>query len=113
MYLNQIQFNSKSAAVFVSSEEIFTPHNPVFKAVQEALERIGFKPKDNHNWTIDGNTLSLLHGEKEFLNLVEWKQTWPAEMNGYYQGEWSKLLNDIQYIFIEGIPAETVKDIIK
>jgi hypothetical protein len=48
MYLNTVRFVDSEVLLFLTASECFTPSNPVYKAVQVALEEMGYEPKCNH-----------------------------------------------------------------
>lgn len=111
MYLNQIRISGVIGTVFVTSDEVFTPHNPTFKAIQEALERMGWKPQDNHNFTKDGHKLALLHDETEHVNLKEW--AYHASGSTYYKGEFDQLIEDIYYYVTRKADPIKIKEFMK
>ena len=115
MYENFITINFSKVMTFLSSEECFTPSNPVYKAVQIALEEMGFEPECNHVFRMKNPTTNLhfTHKEVELYSPV-WKELqWISENREKNLTEAEdQLLRNLGYIFFTDVKPEDVKKVL-
>lgn len=100
--------------MFLTSEECFTPSNPVYKAVQNTLEEMGFKPECNHIFKGELGHLHFTHTEIEYYSPISdaiiYEHIKHNRMQLKVAGE---LISNLEYIFSTGVPAEHVGTVLK
>ena len=115
MYINTISFNGKKVSMFLTSEECFTPYNPVYKAVQICLKEMGYVPECNHVFKGGMGNIHFTHSETDvfcpdtnYYLLDAFIRTNKNELHVAYG-----FITDLEYIFLTGVPAEKVANILK
>jgi hypothetical protein len=114
MYKNIIRFEHNRVSMFLTSTECFTSSNPVYKAIQETLEEMGFKPECNHVFKCNYGVLSFTHEEVDnyspIADAMIFEQIKHNRMN---LTKCAPIISDLEYIFSTGVPAEHVGTVLK
>ena len=116
MYENFISINFTKVLTFISAEECFTPSNPVYKAIQIALEKMGYEPECNHVFLLKNPRTKLHFTHRE----IEWySPTW-RELQRISESREKclteaedKLLRNLSYVFFTDVKAEDVNKILE
>jgi hypothetical protein len=109
MYLNTIKFKGSKISEFLTHEEIFTPYNPVYKKVQETLEKMGWKPSCNHVFSGNMGDLHFTHTEIDVYCPKKKDLDWVWEN----RKDTLNILSELEYIFSNQVSAEHVEKILK
>lgn len=111
MYLNTVRFIDSEVILFLTSSECFSPSNPVYKAVQVALEEMGYKPTCNHVFKGCLGNLHFTHTKIDDyfpsankMRLIEENKKQLTHAYGF--------IADLEYVFTTGILPENVGKIL-
>lgn len=113
MYLNTISYNYAKVSSFLTSEECFTPHNPLYKKVQKVLEEIGWDPECNHVFRGDFGPLQFTHSEVRVYHTIYQQEEQRRHNRKNMKSEAKDLISNLEYIFLQEISPESVEKILK
>ena len=114
MYINTIKFKGIKVSLFITSEECFTPENPIYVAVQKALVEMGYEQECNHAFN---GCLGDLHFGYYVVDvytpLSEPLFYEQIKDNRRHMGDGTNFIIDLEYIFTTGVPADKINMILK
>ena len=114
MFLNSIKFKGQTVVIFLTSEECFSPYNPVYKKIQETLVELGYKPECNHVFNGVLGNLHFSHTEVNMYvptaNILELEQIKSSRL---HIDDTRKIVRHLEYIFMTNVSANDVGKVLK